>query len=675
MRLLSLTISDFRSFYGTQQVNFAFDDKKRVTLLHGENGAGKTNFLNAINWCITGKFTPQFKDSRLLVNKEAYREGQRECFVEIIFRDEDRASSKEYRVRRSATNEKQISFEVFEIIGGNSKLIDRGDSLIQLLLPPALIRWFFFDAEAIGALELSGSEEFKKGLRKTLGFELIDLLLFDLDRVQAKLRKDVSNQSNDKQLQALQADMDNIDRVLPGQISSLEALKEKIKETDIQLSEVSASLSKLPQAEPLQRQRDAEESKKKRLRDRHDTLSAKVAAKVGQAGPPLILKELTAKLEGKLEAQEVKGRLPAPYSDQLVKDILDANTCICGREVQQGSNEEQKIVDLLQFASTSELNQRISQVRYLIRDIETDSSRLPVQIAELREEIATNDGEIAMCEDEIKQLTLQLNGVRVEEVQRLEGEYQRLKEELSTLNQQMGAIASQIDQNKKRYSERKAQHESAARKLKISQKIKSKLSKVVRLSDHIRRSLVDQETRALKVLSLELNLVLKKYLTKHYTAKIDPNNYAVHLIDEDGNSVAHSTGEGQVLKFAFIATVVALAAKKTQEKIQWMTDPTVAPLVLDAPFSALDPDYQGSVARNLAQQTTQLILMISSAAWGDKVEAALQPFIGKRYLIVSEESGAQGDKPVKSLKIGDRTYPLNAYDAQRNQSIFREIEI
>ena len=46
MRLLSLIISDFRGFYGVQQLDFAADDKKRVTVIHGENGAGKTNFLN-----------------------------------------------------------------------------------------------------------------------------------------------------------------------------------------------------------------------------------------------------------------------------------------------------------------------------------------------------------------------------------------------------------------------------------------------------------------------------------------------------------------------------------------------------------------------------------------------------------------------------------------------------
>jgi DNA sulfur modification protein DndD len=674
MRLLSLVISDFRGFYGVQQVKFAAEDQKRVTVLHGENGAGKTNFLNAIHWCITGKFTPRFQDQKLLVNKEAFKEGQRECSVEILFKDEKSSGDKEYRVRRSATNEKQTSFEVFEIDRGNSKLIDRGESLIQLLLPSGLISWFFFDAEAIGALELSGSDEFKRGIRKTLGFELIDRLLLDLDSVQAKIRREVANQSNDKQLLALQKDMDNIDMVLPGQKSTLEALQERIKETGIAMSQNSASLGKLPQSEPLQRRRDAEENKKRRLEDDHGSYSAKAAALIGRAAPALILNDLTSKLEGKLEDQEVKGRLPAPYSDQLVKDILERELCICGRPVEDGSHEAHKINELLQFASTGVLNQRISAVRYLIRDIERDYSEFPVQIAEVRQQISSIDRDIAKCEEEIKDLTKQLQGIDVSEIQKLERERQQLQREFASLHQQEGAIAHQIEQNMKRYKDLKAQHEAASRKLKVSEKLKTQLNKVERLTNYIRRSLHDQETRALHILALELNSILEKYLTKHYRAKINAANYAVQLVDADGKNLGHSTGEGQVLKFAFIATVVALAAKKTQEKIQWMTEPTIAPLVLDAPFSALDPEYQGSVAKNLALQTTQLVLMISSAAWSEKVASALDGLIGRRYLITSQESGPQGSKPIKSLSINGKVYLLNSYDAERTQSMLQEVQ-
>ena len=675
MRLLSLEVADFRAFYGVQRIEFAAADDKRVTVFHGENGAGKTNLLNAVHWCMTGQFTPRFQEQRLLVNREAYRAGRRECHVELMFQGEMESGGLQYRVRRSASNEAQTGFDVYQIDRGNSRPIPNGQSLLRMLLPPGLISWFFFDAEAIGSLELSGSPEFKRDLRKTLGFDLVDTLLQDLEAVQSKRRREVANQTNDKELTALQNEMDNIDRVLPGQQESAVALESRLKQIESDYEGVRSKLGKLPQAEPIERQRRETERKMLGLEKERKELDAKVAQLIGQAAPALLLQPLTAALEGKLEQEEVRGKLPAPYSDQLVRDIETSQVCICGRPVTEGSAEAHKIHELLRFASTGALNQRLSEVRYLIRDIERQSAAFPLDIAKTRNRIVEVDQELGRLEQDYKDLTKQLNDIKGfgGEIQRLESERERLGIERRNVAMQAGAMMQQIEQNIRKHKELKARFEAAERKLVVSKKLKVELDKVTRLMDYIRRSLIEQERQALTILAFELNAVLKRYLTKHYSAKINPATYAVQLVDEEGKTVGHSTGEGQVLKFAFIATVVALAARKTQQKIQWMSEPTIAPLVLDAPFSALDPEYQGSVARNLATQTTQLVLMISSAAWGEKVAGALDPVVGKRYLIVSHESGAQGDKPIKRLRLNGADYQLNHYGAERTESTFVEV--
>jgi len=537
-----------------------------------------------------------------------------------------------------------------------------------------LISWFFFDAEAIGALELNGSEGFKRDLRKTLGFDLIDRLIVDLEIVQTKRRREVASQTNDRELQSIQTDIENIEKVLPGQYETAGALeKERVRLTK-ELDEVRAELAKKPQTEPLERNRKRIELAIPKLDQEKNQLSAKAALLIGTAAPALILSELTIQLEGRIEEQEVKGSLPSPYSDQLIKDILDEKICICGRPVLEGSNEAHKIHDLKKTATTGELNRRISDVRYLIRDIELQGQSFPIQLQEYRGRIAEIDVELGQLEEELKDVTRQIQGIKMEEIQALERTRQRLDKQRTEVTLQAGGILQQIESNERRKKELKDRYEATSRKLKVNERLKKELDKVTRLIEFIRKSAAAQEAQALTILSLELNLVLEKYLTKHYTAKIDLKNYAVQLHDAQGRKVGHSTGEGQVLKFAFIATVVAMAAKKTQQKIQWLSEPTIAPLVLDAPFSALDPEYQGSVARNLASQTTQLVLMLSSAAWGEKVEEALRGYIGKRYLIVSKEAGSQGIKPIKKLSISGKEYALNEYGADITESVFKELK-
>lgn len=674
MKLLSIELSNFRAFYGHHRLELAAKEDKRVTIFHGENGAGKTNLLNAIHWCVTGSFTPRFQDKRMLVNKEAYKEGVRDCYVELVFENEMTDGSETYRIRRSGTNDAATSFEVFRIEKGNSIPIPKGDSLLRRLLPPSLTSWFFFDAEAIGSLELSGSDIFRSDLRKTLGFDLVDKLLEDLEKVLSRRKRDVANQTKDKDLQAIQSEIENTERVLPDHLEKKRTLERKRLELETEITRVRSELSNQPQAKPLEQRRQNAEAQIKRLQSQRASLVEESAKAIGSAAAPTILLNLTNRLEGHLNEQEVRGKLPSPFSDQLIKDILHDQKCICGRPVTEGSHEEHNIRNLVEHASTTVLNQRINRVRFQLLEIDKEATNFPLAIQQIRTRIAGIDTDLGRYEEERNEVTKELQGINLEAIQRLEEERADLDRQRDKVLLELGKLGLTIETVQTRQKDLRARYDIAAKKAKVSDKLKRELQKTEKLIAHIRKTSAAQENQALLILAHELNAVLSKYLTKHYQAKIDPKTYAVQLLDQEGRKVGHSTGEGQVLKFAFIATVVAMAAKKTQQKVQWLSDPTVAPLVLDAPFSALDPEYQGSVAKNLAAQATQLVLMISSAHWSKSVSEALASQVGKRYLIVSKEAGPQGNKPIKTLILNGERHELNAYGAERSESVFVEIK-
>jgi len=674
MKLLSIEMSDFRSFFGTHRLILASADDRKVTVFHGENGAGKTNLLNAVYWCFTGKFTPRFTDSQLLINKESRKNGVVSCAVELLIAEGDGPDAQQYRVRRTARSSDGSSVEVFKLVEGSSVPVPGGERLLRKMLPPGLISWFFFDAEAIGALELSGSQSFKQELRKTLGFDLIDTLVADLEKVQNRRQREIANSVNSEQLKQVQTAIDNVDRVLPDQKTKLVQLEHARSELTARRDTVSAELAAKPQSEMIQRRRSELEARRRRHEDEKRQATSQLAQLIGQAAPPLILHQLTQRLEGRLQDQELKGRLPAPFSDQLVKDILGEALCVCGRPVHADSPEAHKIQDLLRYATTGTLNQRIGQVRYLVADIERDAREMPLGIQEKRSRLATLDTELGTVEADLTEISKQLASLPIEEIRKLEQERAELNRKINSVSEEIGKLSQLIASNEKSKVELKVRYDLISKKLDVGSKQKKELDKVTKLIAYLKRKLAQQERDALLLLSQELNVVLKRYLVKDFKAKVDERNYAVLLQDEDGKPVGQSTGEGQVLKFAFIAAVVAMAAKKTTHKIEWLSEPTVAPLVLDAPFTALDPVYQGSVARNLATQTTQLVLMLSSAAWGSTVSEALDPFVGRRYLIVSKVTGAQDGRPVKSLTLGDTTHALNEYGAQLAESSFEEVE-
>ena len=57
-----IKISHFRSYINTE---IEFDKQTGVYIINGDNGAGKSTFLNAINWCLYGD-TPFYSVKRYI---------------------------------------------------------------------------------------------------------------------------------------------------------------------------------------------------------------------------------------------------------------------------------------------------------------------------------------------------------------------------------------------------------------------------------------------------------------------------------------------------------------------------------------------------------------------------------------------------------------------------------
>lgn len=73
MRIKSLRLKNFRQFKGDTTIYFSYDRVKNVTIILGDNTFGKTQLLNAFNWCLYGVVTPSLKS---LLNYELANEMQ-----------------------------------------------------------------------------------------------------------------------------------------------------------------------------------------------------------------------------------------------------------------------------------------------------------------------------------------------------------------------------------------------------------------------------------------------------------------------------------------------------------------------------------------------------------------------------------------------------------------------
>lgn len=670
MYLMKLTVCNFRGFFGRQSIDFSPPGEQAVTVIHGENGAGKTNLLNAIFWCLTGEFTPRLSNPEMLINKSAlYGYNDRECYVEVIFNHDGYT----YEANRFVVSQNDHRFVVTRRDGDERKPVPNERQFIERIIPKALSRWFFFDAEAIGELELSGSESFRKSLRRILGFELVDLLLEDLQQALGKKQRSLTNLVNVKELNDIQKKIDDIEAILPSQKRKYKELDEQVQSIEGAVKSVEEKLRELPKSKPLQERRSRLEFDRSKRVSTKKELQEQAMKHLGEACPAILISSKALSFSGQLHLKENTGRLPAPFSEQLVDDILHDGMCVCGRSVDPQSAEEEKIKSLLKHASTTAFNNRIRSIQYLLKEVGIATHDYPGKAIKFDEDIQKSDVEIAQVDQDLKEIREELKTIDEDSIRTLENERIKLGSSYRDAVSRLAVIENTISKNEAQIKDLRVRYDAATKRLGHGSNVKSEINKIQRLHDYLKRTLKAQEHRALNVLMVNLNQVLDKYLTKHYFARINSSTYSVDLIDEQSRHVGRSTGEGQVLKFAFITTVVALAGRKTAEKIDFLAEPTVAPLVLDAPFSALDPEYQSSVAENLAKQTSQLVLLLSSAGWGEAVANALNPHIGKRYVMISRQKGPQGNKPVKTQVINGQTIHLNEFDHERDESIIKEL--
>ena len=152
----------------------------------------------------------------------------------------------------------------------------------------------------------------------------------------------------------------------------------------------------------------------------------------------------------------------------------------------------------------------------------------------------------------------------------------------------MGSARTNIDRLKRKIPELRIEQDNILAQQKQTASLRAERQKVNKLKNYVAAQFQRQETEVLEALNKEISGVLETYLTKNFTAKVDPDTYAVKVYDSDGKIASLSTGESNVLKFAVIAAIVGMAGKRTTiSQVDWISEPIIAPLIFDAPFQSL----------------------------------------------------------------------------------------
>lgn len=673
MLLNKLKLYNFRQFYGGDaEIEFSTDIEKNITLIHGENGVGKTTILNSILWCLYEKLTHDFEQPQELICLQSIKEGGRSCRVELYFEYD----KEQYFAQRNFQNTQQSPVKLWKITHGNSVEINTPQALINTILPPDMAEYFFFHGEGVSNINVGKSgDKFKRAIQDILGFRLAETAVEDLKDINKKWTKELASLQNLSQEQSdfikkkinHVASIEKYNGELVSILSNREIFANDLEDVLIRLRTCSNE-----DAKQLQQQIDSLTRKNSDVNSKIRIAKTEKQGLIKKYGFIVFGQKLANQALDFIDEQSLKAKLPAPYDESLVNDLIEQKYCICGRDLLFGTPEYLKVKSLIDRADNVVIRDKIkkatiagSNIKNRLSDFISDLERIEKRLLEL-------DAGKRDIETELKEKNNTLKEIDVIEVQKLENLKDTCNAKIRLSDQNSGAIRVKLTtlENDLQFFDAKIKS-FGGQDIRISGLTahQNYAESLIKLCE---TKLFQYENESKKIIASIVNQTLQTFSRKDFRVKVG-DDFSFYLVREDGNRVAKSKGENLLLNLSFVSALIEFAQMRSGASGEFFVSGTTAPFVIDAPFGELDNTYKRATAEFLPQRSRQLIFLLSSSHWVGAVDETIRNKIGSEYVLISYKTSAQYDKPDDEILIDNKKYVQSLYNQVIDATIIEKV--
>lgn len=670
MRLLQLQMEDFRQFLGPAILDFACDEESTVTIVHGENGVGKTTILNAIHWCFYGRTLSDFEKPDQLVNDSALKDhGKKTAKVEVKFLHNEKI----YRIERTYDQGNRKSEAVgFEVVGGNNVPIDGIEAVVQRMIPVDMAPYFFFHGEGLNSLGASvGKNSFRDAIRTILGFNHADRAIELLQQVKVKWQKQAAKLAKlDAQGRAaLENEANATEKISQAEKAFLES-EQSLAVVESRLAELNEEIAaiNIQDIESLTAKRQDLEHRQRKIPKDLVRITNQQASLIAQYGWSIFGHSTLKDSAGILQKFRTERKLPSEYNDRFVNSLLESGNCICGTELAKSSKARKNVEAMLAGASTSEQEDALTSaigIAENIEDVADEYTKKVTQLSAARQSLLDEEGSIGRQLESIRNTLKQFDH---EKLAKLEADREEAVALAGRLRDARHLCKIKLDTARK-------EKEDAKRKKKavvdedVLGAYQTRIDFIDRVVIALRKIIEIEESSARTEIEEIINQRLEAFSRKDYVAEVR-DDFSFELKKQDGTAVAKSKGERALLNISFISALIQLAKNRCALHNEYFVQGTVAPFVIDAPFGELDNEYRGAVATFLPESTEQLMVLLSSSHWGAVVEDGLRERAGKEYILVSESQvDPSAGKTVDEIIINGQAHQCSRYGQSETKTV------
>jgi DNA sulfur modification protein DndD len=669
-------LTNWRCFYGENDFLVSKDPARNVTLIRAENGVGKTSLLAAINWCFFNILPSEseFEEPKALVNKFArQKDGVSKAKVEIDFLHE----GKVYRASRTYDQgtETTLPLKLSELIEGgevpSSK--DRPDRFINSVIPKEMAPHFFFYGEATSRYTgVSGARKFGEAVKGILGSTVARMALEDL----VKAMTDYNRQAADNTSAEAQAAERGIEETML-RIASCQAEVEKldgeIEAADDRIDRLNRELAGTQPAKEAQARRVRLEAALSAKDAEKDKAVSRARGWIQNFITAVLAEELVEEAGEVIRTEDTRGKIPAPYDKKLVDEILEDEMCVCGRPIEKGSPEHDRIKSLLDTAGDQAVMSRVMSTSTALGRLSEKASRAWADFERNNDDLRKVEGEIQQLDADLKEISKQLGANPIGDIALKEAARERARADQRRAMNRKVEIQTSINMLERQKREYESKRDDLIRKSDSARRFVKRAQLSAALTARLQSRLQNEEEEARAAIEREIDAIVQKFMRKPATVRLD-KDYQLRLFDESGAEIAKSTGENQLLGLAFTGAIAKYAKERQQLVDDILLPGTVAPLVVDSPFGHLDPLYRRGVAEFLPNLASQVILLVSTSQASETVMETLAPKIGDDYVLTRHNRADGTGKQREIIEVRGLTYELTTYDSEIEGTRIAEVK-
>ena len=638
MKISKIEYENFRNFKDHGEIRCSTDGK--VTIIYGKNGDGKTTLHQLFQWIFYGRVHFNKTTTDRLYNLQFESEQVFGAVFDVMGRIDFEHDGTLYSLTRTHTYRKGLddSERISEDVSLNKrdedynwKRMDRPKEVIEKMLPSGLSEYFFFDGESmIADLRVKGKDsagKLRKALYSMFDLDVLESAINHIGRtdlkttVLGKLYLNKASAASGGEISATKTNIENAQNRIDRYTEQLNtARKEKNDKSEL-ISKISEQIGNSKSKAEYERQRKALKAQRDTFIRNAEMQQSIFGDTVMDMFPQLLISKAVDDAKQKIHLRIEKNKLPAGVNKTLINYLLSQTTteCICGNPLCE--KEKKNIfayLDLLPPRSFTMLYQEFSRTAQSM-----GSGYNKERIEDYIRLVLDNNERASECDIKIRELDE--TEKKSPDIEDLVVARQQAEENVKQLENTIIELESQ----KKKYEiylrKQMELFDKLTKESSTNNKVAAQIEIMQQVLDYFSKKLADESITYSRRLEENIQDLINHMLTSKRNVSVS-QEFSVKVTDSFGDE-SKSEGQFAVVSFAYIGGILQMLQSE-----EHLTSKEY-PLVLDGPFSKLDPDQRQNVINMIPKFAPQVILFSKD----DLHESFDENNIGRVWTIMSNE--------------------------------------